>query len=219
VDLTDDCPLFNGKIDRTSKTLSKKSNRLFLTNHIRQMVKTILTGDPTLQDDDFVRKAVDLLNERGDPKYEAKKNRITEFVNISTNNIPVLSQIVPLPLGRELDLITECRAEGYICLTATGLLIMAKIAYELFTKRKLYPNWQDYAKKLGCEINWERSAPIWQDTIISGGKSFSNKGPLNKAVQAVKAAIGMATDNLSGDMSEVKSPFLPRATEASHAQS
>jgi DNA sulfur modification protein DndB len=55
VDLIEECPLFQGKIDSTSKTLSKKSNRLFLTNHIRQMVKTILTGDPSLQDDDFVR--------------------------------------------------------------------------------------------------------------------------------------------------------------------
>ena len=35
------------------------------------------------------------------------------------------------------------------------------------------------------------TAPIWQDNIISGGKSFSNKGPLNRAVDAVKAAIGM----------------------------
>jgi DNA sulfur modification protein DndB len=196
VDLIETCALFKGKIDSTSKTLSKKSNRLFLTNHIRQMVKTILTGDPSLQDDDFVRKAVDLLNERGSPAYEAEKERISQFINILTNNILVFAEIAPLLEGRERDLISERRAEGYICLTSTGLLIMAKVAYELFTKTRLYPNWPDFAKKLGADINWRKTASIWQDNIISGGKSFSNKGPLNKAVEVVKTAIGMPPPTL-----------------------
>ena len=193
IDLIDECPLFKGKIDSTSKTLSKKSNRLFLTNHIRQMVKTVLIGDPALQDDEFVRKAVDLLHERNDEKYNLEKTRIVEFINIITNAILVFSEIAVLPEGRERDRISERRAEGYICLSATGLLIMAKIAYELFTKTRLYPNWQDYAHRLGTDIDWKKSAPIWQDNIISSGKSFSNKGPLNKAVDAVKAAIGMSS--------------------------
>jgi DNA sulfur modification protein DndB len=196
IDLIEDCPLFRGKIDSTSKTLSKKSNRLFLTNHIRQMVKTILTGDPALQDEEFVRKAVDMLKERGDPKYDVEKAKIAEFVNIVTNSIVVFAEIAPLPEGRERDLITERRADGYICLTATGLLVMAKIAYELFTKTRLYPNWQEYARKLGTDIDWRKSAGIWQDNIIISGKSFSNKGPLNKAVEAVKEAIAMQTDSL-----------------------
>jgi DNA sulfur modification protein DndB len=203
IDLIEECPLFKGKIDSTSKTLSKKSNRLFLTNHIRQMVKTILTGDPSLQDEDFVRKALDLLRERGDIRYNAEKARIIEFINIISNSIIVFSEIAPLPEGRERDLISERRAEGYICLTATGLLIMAKIAYELFTKTRLYPEWQEYARKLGAEINWKKSAQIWQDNIISGGKSFSNKGPLNKAVDAVKAAIGMNPADPARDISHL----------------
>ena len=192
IDLIEECPLFKGKIDSTSKTLSKKSNRLFLTNHIRQMVKTILTGDPSLQDDVFVKKATDLLNERGTPEYDAEKKRISEFVNILTNNVLVFAEIAPLLEARERDLIAERRADGYICLTATGLLIMAKVAYELFTKQRLYPDWPEYARKLGAEIDWRKIAPIWQDNIINSGKSFSNKGPLNKAVEAVKSAIGMA---------------------------
>ena len=76
---------------------------------------------------------------------------------------------------------------------------MAKIAYELFTKTRLYPNWQQYARKLGADINWRKNAPMWQDNIISGGKSFSNKGPLNRAAEAVKAAIGMPPTDASRD--------------------
>jgi DNA sulfur modification protein DndB len=200
IDLIEECPLFKGKIDSTSKTLSKKSNRLFLPNQLRQMVKTILTGDAALQDEDFVRKAVDLLGERGDPKYDAEKQRICQFINLVTNSILVFAEIAPLPEGRERDLISERRSEGYVCLTATGLLIMARIAYELFTKTRLYTNWHEYAKKLGTEIDWKKTAPIWQDNIISGGKSVTNRGPLNKAVEAVKAAIGMVPTVQEGSL-------------------
>jgi DNA sulfur modification protein DndB len=191
IDLISECPLFKGKIDSTSKTLSKKSNRLFLTNHIRQMVKTMLTGDPSLLDDVFVKKATDLLSERGSPDYEAEKARIREFINILSSHLLVFSEIVPLLEGRERDLISERRSEGYICLSVTGLLIMAKIAYELFTHPRMYPDWRIYAQRLGEEIDWRKTAPIWQNNIISSGKSFSNKGPLVKAVEAVKSAIGM----------------------------
>lgn len=191
IDLISECPLFKGKIDSTSKTLSKKSNRLFLTNHIRQMVKTMLTGDPSLLDDVFVKKATDLLSERGSPDYEAEKARIREFINILSSHLLVFSEIVPLLEGRERDLISERRSEGYICLSVTGLLIMAKIAYELFTHPRMYPDWRIYAQRLGEEIDWRKTASIWQNNIISSGKSFSNKGPLVKAVEAVKSAIGM----------------------------
>jgi hypothetical protein len=186
IDIISECPLFSGKIDSTSKTLSKKSNRLFLTNHIRQMVKTLLTGDPSLMDDLFVRKASDLLGERESDQYNTEKERIREFINIITNNILVFAELAPLPEGRERDLISERRSDGYICMTATGLLILAKIGYELFTHPKLYPDWQIYAARFG-EIDWRKTATIWQNNIINSGKSFSNKGPLNKAVEAVKA--------------------------------
>jgi len=60
---------------------------------------------------------------------------------------------------------------------------------------------------LGTEINWKKSASIWQNNIISGGKSFSNKGPLNKAAEAVKAAIGK-TPAPSGDDSSAMADAL-----------
>jgi DNA sulfur modification protein DndB len=207
VDLVEECPLFKGKIDSTSKTLSKKSHRLFLTNHVRQMVKTILTGDPALADEMFVKRARDLLMERGSPEYLQEKERIAKFINLVTSNVPVLMEIARLE-GIERNLITDRRAEGYICLTATGLLIMAKIANESFTKKKLYVNWHDYARRLGSDIDWRKSGPLWKNTIINSGKSFSNKGPLNKAVEAVKQALGMqllsATECVStdGDVAE-----------------
>jgi len=58
-----------------------------------------LTGDPSLQDEDFVRKVVDLLHERGHPKYTAEKARIVEFINIMTNSLLVFAEIAPVTGG------------------------------------------------------------------------------------------------------------------------
>ena len=47
-DLESRCQLFKGRIDSTSKTLSKKSVHLFLANQLRQMVKHLmLKGNPS----------------------------------------------------------------------------------------------------------------------------------------------------------------------------
>ena len=82
--------------------------------------------------------------------------------------------------------------------------IMAKIAYELFTHPRLYPDWQSYAKKLGQNVDWRKSAQIWQNNIITSGKSFSNKGPLIKAVEAVKGTIGMRRGKQADDQLELE---------------
>ena len=174
------------------------------------MVKTILTGDPALADEMFVKRARDLLVERDSPEYLEEKERIRKFINLVTSNVPVLMEIARLE-----GIFSDRRAEGYICLTATGLLIMAKVANELFTKTKLYPDWHGYARKLGSDIDWRKSGPLWQNTIINTGKSFSNKGPLNKAVEAVKRALNMqslsATKSVSTDGDVAEKDYEPVA--------
>ena len=44
LDLIEKCPIFAGKIDSTSTTLSINSTKLFLTNQVRQMVKQLLAA-------------------------------------------------------------------------------------------------------------------------------------------------------------------------------
>ncbi len=57
------CPLFKGRIDPTSKTLSKKSTFLFLANQLRQLVKELIAGTYALADVDFEKRAVELLGQ------------------------------------------------------------------------------------------------------------------------------------------------------------
>ena len=64
IDLARECPLFRGRIDSTSKTLSKKSTNLFLANQLRQLVKELLAGSYrgyALGDAEFEKRALELL--------------------------------------------------------------------------------------------------------------------------------------------------------------
>ena len=64
-------------------------------------------------------------------------------------------------------------------------------------------------------IDWRNSGPLWHNTIINTGKSFSNKGPLNKAVEAVKRALNMqslsATESVSTDGDVAEKDYEPVA--------
>jgi len=56
-DIEDNCPLLKGRLDASSKTLSKKSSFLFLANQVRQMLKHLITrGNPT--DDEFEKRVI-----------------------------------------------------------------------------------------------------------------------------------------------------------------
>jgi DGQHR domain-containing protein len=189
LDLIDGCPLFADKIDSTSKTLSKVSTNLFLTNQVRQLVKELLVGDYAMADDNFESKAKDLLGSSETPHYQDQLGKFVEFVNIVTEAIPVLHEIAPLPPGTPRNIIKDRRAEGWICLTATGMVIIGRIGYELF--RDMRPDWRDIAARLG-DVDWSRDAAPWRNNIVRAGKMTTQRAPVRLAVENVRREIGLA---------------------------
>src|SRR5271165_2388174 len=78
-DLERMCPLFKGRIDPTSKTLSKKSTYLFLANQLRQLVKELLTGTYAIADTEFEKRALELLGH--EDQYNLAVHKFTEYIN------------------------------------------------------------------------------------------------------------------------------------------
>lgn len=193
IDLIDICPLFRGKIDATSSTLSKKSLSIFLSNQVRQLVKELLIGSYAESDESFEGKALEILERHGSKKYNEYLDRFAEYINTVADNIPVLKQISELDAGVELNKIPAYREQGWVCLTATGLNVIGRIGHELF--RDKYPNWQDYAQAIGKKIDWNRTAEIWKDNIVREGKIITSQGPLKQAVATVRKAIGLPKVN------------------------
>ena len=190
-DLEQKCPLFKGRIDPTSKTLSKKSVNLFLANQIRQMVKHLLSRRNTA-DADFERRAKEQLGE--EEQYQTYLSKYVSYINYVTNTLPVLHQIEQLPIDSpEKGQIPKFRAAGWVCLTATGLNIIGCIGHDLITHG--VKDWQSFVDKF-ADIDWKRSGEIWQGNIIQDGRLVTQATPLKNAVEAVKRAIDLSDEAL-----------------------
>jgi DNA sulfur modification protein DndB len=193
LDLIKNCPLFVDKIDSTSKTLSKTSAHLFLTNQVRQLVKELLVGDYAMADDQFEHKASVILGSSATHHYGRELERFTNFLNVVTEASPVLKEIAHLPAGVSRNIIRERREEGWICLSATGMVIIGRIGHELFKNN--VTEWVEVAKKLGG-IDWSRNGALWQNNIIRDGKITTQRAPVRAAVQNVRREIGLILNEL-----------------------
>lgn len=191
IDLEDRCPLFRGRIDSTSKTLSKRSTFLFLANQLRQLVKELLKGSYALPDQQFEKLAVELLGTDG--QYREVLDRFSDFINYLTDVIPVWKEVAAVTPGTlEASYIPQKREEGWVCLTATGLNLIGRIGHKLTTDKEKERDWKDYANKLG-EIDWKRSAEIWQGNIIMEKRLLTQQVPLRNAFDKVCVVIGLCT--------------------------
>jgi DNA sulfur modification protein DndB len=201
-DLERSCPLFKGRIDSTSKTLSKKSTFLFLANQLRQFLKELLAGSYAIADADFEKRALELLGQ--DEQYAAALQKFTDYVNHLTSVIQVWNDIANLPPGSlEISQIPVKREEGWICLTATGLNIIGRIGHKLFTNAQLEKKWREYASKLGDPniIDWKRGAEFWQGNIVQGNKLLTQQVPVKRAYERVAHVIGL-TNSLAASQEQ-----------------
>jgi DNA sulfur modification protein DndB len=188
LDIVERCKLFYDKIDSTSKSLSALSANLFLTNQVRQLVKELLVGDYAMADSPFEDKAKDLLGSNETEHYKRERDKFSEFIDIVTDAIPVLKEIAQLPPGIPRNIIKDRRQEGWICLTATGMVIIGRIGYELF--RDSRADWREVAVRLG-QVDWSRSGNLWQNNIVRSGKMTTQRAPVRIAVEKVRRSMSL----------------------------
>jgi len=194
LDIIDHCPLFTGRIDSTSKTLPKLSNKLFLTNQIRQMVKELLVGGYAMADEQFEERAVSILSSSDSAQYAAQLDRFVAYVNRFTEAVPVLKVIAGMDNGGFAnERVRDYREQGWVCLMATGLVVIGRIGY-LLLKHDV-ADWETYVERLG-KIDWRKSGDIWQGNVIRDGKVMTQQVPVKLAVTAVRNAIGLTDEAL-----------------------
>jgi DNA sulfur modification protein DndB len=138
---------------------------------------------------DFEKTARDLLDVE-DGVFERELGKAIEYANYLAERIPVWRQIAHLPSGRTTAAqIRDLRQDGYVCLTAVGLTIIARIGHEIF--KVAGTDWQPYADRLAA-LDWRTSAAIWQGNVVSGGRILNQQALIRIAVDKVRAAIGLA---------------------------
>lgn len=191
MDMIDMVPLFRDKVDSTSLKLSKKSPAPFLTNQVRQVVKTFLTGGYGMAELDFEAKAKDELKNGSSPEYLERRDRYVEFMRAATDAIPMLKEVSGLAPGLLRTRIPAYRDEGWVCLSATGLNMLARLGHEMLKDNA--EDWREHVAKLG-DIDWRRSAPLWQGNVVSddGNRISTAHKAFQAGVHIIKEQIGWA---------------------------
>jgi DNA sulfur modification protein DndB len=183
------CPIFRGKVDATSVKLGKRSTALFTANQVRQFIKSILVGNWGMGDVEFEKRAKERLGT--DENYKLYSTPIAEYLNAVTEACPVMHELAQITGGVDLNRVAVRRNEGWLVLTATGLVVIGLIGHEVITKNA--DNWREYAQRLG-ELDWSRSSPHWQGVLVQNGKMITSQSSAKAAVLKVRELIGWSPD-------------------------
>jgi len=178
-----------GRVDETAKTLPKLSQFLFLLNQVRGFTKELLVGDSAMAEDAFIRQANERLATT--EQQNAFVAQTLQLMNVLEDNMEPWDKITVLPrVGGVANTIPDYR-QNYLNLTATGLNIIGRIAFQINKNGDEAYRLQKYAD-LATKIDWRRSAPIWKGNVITAaGKLVSSRAPLKGATQAVKIILGL----------------------------
>jgi DNA sulfur modification protein DndB len=189
VDIERLCPIFKGKVDATSVKLGKRSIALFTANQVRQFIKSMLVGVWAMGDQDFEKRAKERLGT--EENYKLYSSRIADFLNAVADACPVMKELSEVTSGVELNRVAVRRNEGWLILTAMGLVVVGLIGHEILTKN--VSNWRDYARKIG-ELDWSRSAPHWQGVLVQNGKMITSQSSVKATVTKVRELIGWSPE-------------------------
>jgi DNA sulfur modification protein DndB len=193
--IVDESPFFRGRIDETSKSLSKNASQTFLLNQVRGMVKELLFHDYALSEASIPARSAQEI--RATEQQEAFVKRTIAMLDILTKHMAPWDSIVELPTaGGPANRVPDYR-QRYINMTATGLVIIGHVAYEI--EKNPDANWREARyMDLATKVDWRRDAPIWQGNIITDGKISTVRGPGRVAAQAVMKQIGILPSEVPG---------------------
>ncbi|GAA0969641.1 DNA sulfur modification protein DndB [Actinocorallia libanotica] len=186
--IVDGSRFFRGRIDETSKSLSKNSPSAFLLNQVRGLVKELLFHDYALSEASIPARSMQVIgtNEAQDAFVE----RTLAMLTTLTEHMPPWNAIAELPTsGGPANQVVDFR-KHYINMTATGLVIIGHVAYEI--EKNPDTAWRQARYiDLATKIDWRRDAEMWQGNIITGDKITTTRGPGRVAAKLVMEALGL----------------------------
>lgn len=185
--------LLRGRVDQTSKTLSKHSQSLFLLNQVRGLVKELLVGDYAISEASLSKVSAEKIATQS--QREAFVERALLLINTLAEEMEPWNAIAAMSITDSMASTIPDLRQQYINLTGTGLVIIGRIAFEInkLPESQRAAKYKDLAKK----VDWRREAELWQNTIIINGKMVTNRGPLAAASDRVKEMLGLPTKSVA----------------------
>ena len=176
---------------------------LFTTNQLRQFVKVLLTGNWQMGGTEFEKSAADLFGATeetfNEDVFAKELEKAIAFLNTLTDAIPQWRKIAGLR-GISSNAVRDLRQEGHVCLSVSGLVILAKIGHELFKEN--VADWRQYAEKLG-QLEWSKSGKLWQGNVVAtNGRILTHQNLIRQAITKVRDAIGWQP-SANGDLPQI----------------
>ncbi|WP_069160148.1 DNA sulfur modification protein DndB [Nocardia altamirensis] len=188
--IVDGTRLFQGRIDETSKSLSKNAPSVFLLNQVRGMVKELLFHDYALSESSIPARSAQVIGTTED--QDAFVERTLAMLNLLAMHMAPWNTVVELPTsGGPANQVVDFRRH-YINMTATGLVIIGHVAYEI--EKNPDADWRRARYlDLATKIDWRREASMWQGNIIADDKISTTRGPGRIAARLVMQELGITT--------------------------
>lgn len=179
-------PVFRGRIEKVAKTVGKSSALLFTMNQVRQSVAELVLGG-VLPGRARSESAARFADEQAMAEHYAFAVSFYDtFAGANEQWASVLSSGDPATASID----TTALREQYVSFTATGLVVMGRVGYAMRAYDK--PERTRLVQTLARDIDWSRSAAIWQDNIITaGGKIVTQRAPVELAAIRVKQRLGL----------------------------
>ncbi len=184
-----DGSFLKGRVDESAKTLPKLSNKLFLLNQVRGFVKELLVKDYAKAEQALLNEARALIGETSQQNEFIANAR--QLLGVLADNMTPWKEIAHGGdewLGK--NSVADYR-EQYVNMTATGLAIIGRVGYTVIKKTNDPVEREAYYRRLATEIDWRRSAEIWQNGIIQNNKIMTQRGPVRESASKVLAALGL----------------------------
>lgn len=181
--------ILKGRVDETSKSLAKLSQSVFLLNQVRGLLKELLVGDFGVAEATFAQAAAERLGTS--EQQEAFVQQSLQLLNVLTAKMEPWNRIQGFPkAGGIANQIPELR-QKYLNLTATGLAIIGRVAFEINKGEHEVDRVQAYSN-LAAKVDWRRSGPLWKGNVITdAGKLVTSRAPIKSAALEVMKFLGV----------------------------
>ena len=187
-----DCPLLEDRVDAMSKTLGKKSQKLFLLNQVRGFLKELTLGDYAATEETVARAAGEQL---ATPKQEGEAAvRAVWLLDLLSEKMKPWTEVVELTVGTPASNKVAILREKYLNMTATGLVIIGRIGYLVFTNVPGDTAQQAHYFEELAKLDWEKNK--WEGTVILEGSTriLTARSAVNLAVKKARQGIGIPRD-------------------------
>ena len=208
IQICNEVPLLDGRVDSTSNSIGKGNEFVYLVNQIRQFVKHSLTGSTGTSEMSFEEQATAALSNK-ESRDSWIRSRVA-FLKAMSEVVPDWNEVAQLspPGGADaaavLQKTKDVKVRGNVPSTGAFLTALGLVSHELLrdhantdlSESALVADLRQILAPLN-DVDWSRQGALWQDNIVTGGKIRTQAPAVRAASKTILKQLGFAEETVS----------------------